>query len=129
MSGWIGVVLDATLAIYNGNCNGIGEPVPKMVQRVKEWISAGRTVKIFTARVSPIVGLVNLDGSPYVYDVEAIRTEIQDWCEKHIGVRLEVTNAKDFGMIELWDDRAIQVVPNTGETLADGFKYFMDMKK
>jgi hypothetical protein len=27
---------------------------------------------------------------------------------------LEVTNAKDMDMIELWDDRAVQVIPNTG---------------
>jgi hypothetical protein len=30
-----------------------------------------------------------------------------------------VTREKDFAMIELWDDRAVQVVTNTGER-ADG---------
>jgi len=28
---------------------------------------------------------------------------------------LEVTNVKDFAMIELWDDRCKQVIINTGE--------------
>ena len=35
------------------------------------------------------------------------------------GEVLPVTNCKDFGMIELWDDRAVQVVFNTG-IRADG---------
>ena len=26
---------------------------------------------------------------------------------------------KDYGMIELWDDRAVQVVPNTGIRIQD----------
>ena len=28
---------------------------------------------------------------------------------------LEITNVKDFYMIELWDDRVVQVVPNSGQ--------------
>ena len=36
------------------------------------------------------------------------------WCEEHIGARLEVTATKDFEMIELWDDRCVQVIMNTG---------------
>ena len=47
------------------------------------------------------------------FTVDAI-TPIKEWCLKHIGQKLEVTNVKDFGMIELWDDRAVQVIPNTG---------------
>jgi hypothetical protein len=45
---------------------------------------------------------------------------IQDWCEKHIGRRLEVTCQKDFAMIELWDDRCVQVVCNTGKRVDAG---------
>lgn len=50
-SGWIGVDLDATLAEYYGYQGPIhiGPPVPKMLQRVKEWLAAGITVKIMTA--------------------------------------------------------------------------------
>ena len=36
---------------------------------------------------------------------------------KHIGQELEVTCTKDFGMIELWDDRAIRVEKNTGKII------------
>lgn len=103
--GWIGVDLDGTLALYSGwvSIEHVGPPVDMMLQRVKNWIEDGRTVKIFTARVSV----------PEPKRSEVIRI-IQDWCEKHGLPRLEVTNVKDFGMVELWDDRAIGVVPNHG---------------
>jgi hypothetical protein len=32
---------------------------------------------------------------------------------------LPITNVKDYGMYELWDDRAKQVVPNTGVAVED----------
>lgn len=105
--GWIGVDLDGTLATYDEwrGIEHIGEPVPAMLTRVQAWLASGIVVKIFTARVA--------QPQPNV-----IR-HIEDWCEKHIGVRLPITCAKDYGMIELWDDRCVQVVPNTGER-ADG---------
>ena len=111
-TGWIGVDLDGTLAKYDGfiHATHIGEPIQPMVERIQQWIANGYTVKIFTARVTQ--GLINRDGSQY--DVEAVRTAIQDYTEKHIGHRLEVTNVKDFSMIELWDDRAVRVAENTG---------------
>lgn len=107
-NGWIGVDLDRTLAHYDAwqGEEHIGEPIPAMLARVKVWLEQGVEVRIFTARVSntPERGR----------SIEAITAIIQDWCEKHVGVRLPVTNAKDYGMIELWDDRAVQVEPNTG---------------
>jgi len=108
MSGWIGVDLDGTLAHYTGwqGDMHIGDPIPIMVARVKMWLSTGYEVRIFTARVGP--------QGKAEHTVDEIRSAIQDWCEKHIGHRLEVTNAKDFGMISLWDDRCVQVIPNTG---------------
>ena len=30
---------------------------------------------------------------------------------------LEITNAKDMDLIELWDDHCVQVIPNTGNPL------------
>jgi hypothetical protein len=109
--GWIGVDLDATLAHYDGwpADGGVGEPILAMVQRVVKWRSAGIEVRIMTARVS---------GEEY-RDVEPQRAKIQAWSLKHIGEVLPVTCTKDFQMIELWDDRAVQVVPNTG-LRADG---------
>lgn len=52
-------------------------------------------------------------------NVQAIREMIESWCVEHIGHKLPITNVKDYGMIELWDDRAVQVIPNTGRR-ADG---------
>jgi hypothetical protein len=40
--------------------------------------------------------------------------EKEAWLKAQGLPELEVTDRKDFGMIELWDDRAIQVVQNTG---------------
>lgn len=108
---WIGVDLDGTLARYEGwvGANDIGEPIPLMVERIKKWRRKGRVVKIFTARMHGH-GLPDFAGGT----VDAL-TPIQDWCLLHLGEILPVTNVKDFGMIELWDDRAVQVVPNTGQ--------------
>jgi hypothetical protein len=49
-----------------------------------------------------------------VRDVAAVRAHIEMWCLRHIGVVLPITNQKDYGMIELWDDRCVQVITNTG---------------
>lgn len=110
MAGWIGVDLDGTLAEYGAwkGPDHIGAPVPAMVERVKKWLSEGREVRIFTARVSP-------DNTGEV----ASRDVIAAWCWHHLGCALPVTATKDYGMIELWDDRCVQVIPNTGKR-ADG---------
>ena len=109
-NGWIGVDLDGTIAEYSGwvGPTHIGAPIPLMVERVKTWLEAGQIVKIFTARVS--------DGDPYI--VEAI----EQWCLAHVGKILPITNVKDYQMTELWDDRAVQVVPNTGVSILDKLK-------
>ena len=107
--GWYGVDLDGCLAKYDywrGSLH-IGKPIPKMVNRIKNWRRKGIEVRIFTARV-------------HLAEPEDIKA-IQDWCKKHIGEALPVTNCKDYGMRELWDDRVVQVMFNTGETLAETF--------
>jgi hypothetical protein len=106
MSKWIGVDLDHTLAHYDEwrGIEHIGEPIPRMAERVREWLSQGQEIRIFTARVS----------SSYDNRGEAAR-HIQDWTEKHFGVRLKVTAEKDMGMMEFWDDRAVGVERNTGK--------------
>jgi hypothetical protein len=102
-SGWIGVDLDGTLAYYDGwrGAEHIGEPIPAMLKRVKDWLSDGIEVRIFTARA--------FDPSQVPY--------VHDWCVKNGLPRLAVTNVKDFAMRELWDDRCVQVLPNTGEAV------------
>lgn len=106
MQGWIGVDLDGTLAHYEGfeGPTIIGAPIEKMVSRVHRWLMAGRKVKVMTARVSQ-----DEDGE--------VENAIEEWCLEHIGRRLEVTCCKDYGMIELWDDRVVQVKINTGERM------------
>lgn len=99
--------LDGTLAEYGDwqGPNNIGKPIPKMVERVKEWLAKGVDVRIFTARVAlPVAGTHRV---------------IEDWCVEHIGVALPITCSKDYAMMELWDDRCVQVIPSTGER-ADG---------
>jgi hypothetical protein len=111
--GWIGVDLDGTLAFYDywRGSDYIGPPIPAMLKRVKQWLSEGVDVRIFTARVDG-------DGEAHC-NVEVVEGHIRRWCLEHVGRELPVTCKKDFGMIELWDDRCVQVVPNTGRTIAD----------
>lgn len=114
-NGWIGVDLDGTLAVYGGwqGAWHIGEPVAPMVERVKRWVAEGKAVRIMTARVYS-------DGTPERNrDAEMSRDRIAEWCFKHLGFVLPVTCTKDYGMIELWDDRCVQIIPNTGQR-ADG---------
>ena len=110
MSGWIGVDLDGTLARYDGwkGIEHVGDPIPLMMERVKKWIHEGRHVKIFTARVSVPDDML-----------DSVTAPIHDWCQKHGLPKLEITCKKDFGMIELWDDRCIQVEMNTGKVFGE----------
>ena len=98
---WIGVDLDGTLAMAEPwqGFEHIGKPVPNMVKRLNVWLGMGYTVKIVTARAA---------------EPEVAIPPIKAWLKKHGLPDLEVTNAKDMDMIELWDDRAVQVIPNTG---------------
>jgi hypothetical protein len=122
MNAWIGVDLDGTLAHYEDfkGPEQIGEPIPLMVERVKLWLTEGREVRIFTARVWPLgtaedrLDSLNV-GNPRLVDAFKARSAIEKWCLKHLGTVLPVTCTKDYGMLELWDDRAVQVKINTGE--------------
>jgi hypothetical protein len=97
---WVGCDLDGCLAEYDGYSGPehIGVVIPLMRERVLGWIAEGKTVKIFTARAS-IEGQVKL---------------VQDWLEENGFPRLEVTNVKDMGMVELYDDRCTRIIMNTG---------------
>jgi len=88
-----------------------------MVERVKKWIDDGVEVRIMTARFG-------VDDKPCSVENRHVTPEevdqaIGDWTEEHCGKRLRCTCVKDMHMIELWDDRAVQVVANTGRTLAE----------
>lgn len=121
MSGWIGVDFDGTLATYDTwkgpEAVHLGEPIVPMVERVKRWLAEGREVRIFTARVGEC-GETNPEGDTDDKGfADGQRANIQAWCMRHVGQALRVTATKDFGMIELWDDRAVQVRMNTGEVV------------
>jgi hypothetical protein len=100
-SPWIGVDLDGTLAHDSGKkgMDEIGNPIKPMLNRLKNWIAEGKTVKIFTARASSPRQVVM----------------IKKWLASYGLPDLEVTNVKDLRMIELWDDRCVQVMTNSGE--------------
>ena len=75
---------DGTISHYNGwvDETHCGEPVPAMINRVKQWLSEGKEVRIFTARVT---ACKNLDGTDR--DLSHVVNAIQDWCEVYVGAR------------------------------------------
>mgnify|MGYP000971765917 CR=1 FL=1 len=125
MRGWIGVDLDGTLANYEGwrGAEYIGDPIAAMVERVKAWRADGKEVRIFTARVHPLAYIA--PNGDYIAISDAGHAEIgyacrvvnriHEWMTIHLGEVLPVTCCKDYGMVEMWDDRAVRVKANTGE--------------
>jgi hypothetical protein len=113
--GWIGVDLDGTLAHYDfwRGEDHIGEPIPAMLARVKQWLSEGRDVRLVTARCYSPQMVDNGFHIASMFRIQALNT-IREWCIKHVGQELPIQCWKDFGMVELWDDRAVQVIPNRG---------------
>lgn len=120
--GWIGVDLDGTLAHYDKwvGWNVFGEPIEPMAVRVRQWLKDGKDVRIFTARVTADLSVVS---QCYVthqsFTGHMMVHAIQEYTARAVGVRLPVTCMKDVHMIEYWDDRAVQVIPNTGLTVAE----------
>lgn len=120
--GWIGVDLDGTLAQYDGwkDASHIGPPIGPMRDRVLRWLKEGIEVRIFTARVHPGD---NGDRRNQAVDADVA---IRGWCLEHIGIVLPVTCSKDTHMIELWDDRCVQVQPNTGLPVSQFWSHRLD---
>lgn len=112
---WIAVDFDGTLATFGCNWSedyrATGQPIPAMVERVKQWIADGEDVRIFTARMDCYhPKFPNLTPA-------AVRRPIQVWCMKHLGKYLRVTNKKDYWCKALYDDRAVQVEKDTGRLI------------
>lgn len=97
------VDLDGTLAEYESfqGEDVIGNPVRRMVKRVKKMIASGEKVIILSARAK---------------DDKSIKA-IEDWTQQHLGQRLSATNVKPPNMKELWDDRCVHVEQNTGRII------------
>lgn len=126
MNGWIGVDLDGTLAHYEKweGAHMVGKPVEPMLDRVRAWLEEGLEVRIFTARIHPIDQCVHpgemlrfIPEDDRGREAVAALRAVQEWCVSYLGRELPVTNVKDYGMVELWDDRCIPVERNTGRRL------------
>lgn len=122
--GWTGVDLDGTLARY-GRWQGadhVGEPIAPMCDRVRALIADGKEVRIFTARVYPLNRCIHvvekvplMAGDARLNEALSAVKAIRQFCLDNFGRILAVTNVKDYEMEILYDDRAVQVVHNTGE--------------
>lgn len=119
---WIGFDLDGTLAEYNGwkGIEHIGKPVKRMCNLAKALRSDGEKVKIVTARVAP-----RQDG----LDSSKARKYIEQWCEQNLGFVPEITHEKDSLMEKLYDDRVVQVIPNTGVPIEDASRKILRGRK
>jgi len=70
-----------------------------MIKFVKDLVSQGKKIKIFTARAK------NRDTIPYIHK----------WLKEDDLPEFEVTNEKDFGIKIFYDDRCNQVITNSGK--------------
>lgn len=111
---WVGIDFDGTLSHHEAGdtTDGCGEPIPAMVAFVQKLLADGVEVRICTARVW--VPRDERWNPELANECGRQRLMIMDWCEKHIGKRLQVTCEKDPGMLLLLDDRAVHVMRNTG---------------
>ena len=149
--GWYGFDLDGTLAKYNKweGIDHIGDPVKQMIDRIKKMHDEGKVVKILTARVAPRANAEykdrekcappdyaeTADFSGFPVDAKTwienmylsldewgAREFVIDWCLKNLGFMPEITHEKDHLMLELYDDRVKQVVPNEGLLVEDLYR-------
>lgn len=138
--GWYGFDLDGTLSKYDKweGIDHIGEPVKPMVDLIKRMHAEGKVVKILTARVAPKekpeikpnpylenhLTIESPDDMPWAVHAEAwtAREFIQDWCYRVLGFIPEIVYQKDHLMLELYDDRVKQVVPNEGLLVEDLYR-------
>lgn len=104
------VDLDSTLAHHEPGSkfdpDHIGDPVPSMLRRVRNWLAQGKKVYILTARAA------NKDNIP----------RVEEWLKEHGIGECIVTNEKLPEMRRIWDNIAVAVESNTGKVLADATK-------
>lgn len=91
---------------YGKHFDKIGTPIPVMINRVRRWLKEGRKVVIFTAR---------MHSSHPIEHRRLVRKVIREKCMEVFGQPLPVTSEKHPDMVEIYDDRAIQVIPDTGK--------------
>jgi hypothetical protein len=110
------VDLDATLAQYQDweGALKIGAPVAEMVKRVKAWRAAGDEVFIFPARVNP-----GDDTFEEGMNATLSYLSIAAWCKENLGEILPITHEKSKRFTAILDDRADQIIPNTGVSVTE----------
>jgi len=101
--------LDGVLALHGPRekeSGEIGKPISSMIKKLKEFLAAGYNVVVFSARLGQ-------------GDRREITREIGNWTMKHIGVRLPVTDVKSADWECFFDDKAVQVIRNSGMTVTE----------
>ena len=109
-----GLDFDGTVSFYEKWVPGeLGEPIPEMVRKVKEALADGVQIVIFTARVYP--------GESYERALEATQHVIQiaQWCQDVFGEVFPITCQKFPFFTKIIDDRAVQVLENSGVYLSE----------
>jgi len=86
----------------------MGEPIAKMVERVKARLASGLRVKIQCGTVGA--------GGP---KGEKMAAAIRQWTLEHLGQELEATGTITPRCIEVWNDKAKAVVRNTGRFVGE----------
>jgi len=100
---------DGTLATYEkGQYPHIGQPVPLMLERCRQWRTDGVDFVIFSARI---------------HEAPEQAYAIKRWCLYHGLGNVKVTNIKTPDMTEFWDDRAVAIQPNTGKLMGASHDY------
>ena len=107
---WYGFDLDGTLAYYPPSVGYIGEPIFKMVEKLKEHLRSGDSIRIVTARVCSMYP---------ERDKQANRSRIDAWCIFYFGQTFPITAEKDYDMVRLYDERAVEIVHNLGITRSE----------
>jgi hypothetical protein len=103
------VDFDGTLAHFDewkGSLH-LGEPVEAMVNKVKKWLENGNRVIIFCARLGNSTNFVKEE------EKQGVINAIEEWCIKHVGVKLPMTAIKGEFAIG-YDDRMVGIIKNTG---------------
>lgn len=100
----IAVDLDGTLVHYDGwkGIHNIGPVIPEIANAMEAAQREGAEVHLFTARVSD------------PDDAAEAHAIINDWATKNGFTFASITAVKHKFFTEFWDDRAIQVIPNSG---------------
>lgn len=107
---WVAVELDGCLAHYDGwkGHEHIGEPIQEMVFKIKRLLFMKIGVRVLTHRVGPRPDDEAGLGARASYCL------ITEWCVKHLGEPLPVTNCIDVACVEILAAHAKEVVANTG---------------